>query len=369
MKQHSLLFLTALLICELVYAAVPNLVNYQGRLTDGASLPLANGNYTVKFSVYSVASGGTALWSETQIVTVSDGLFATLLGSVVPFASNVFADTVRYLGVQVGSDLELSPRRRIASVPFALAAGNSGGWVDEGSNVHLSNPTDHVGIGISAPPVAQLHVHDVINWINGSRVSLTQDSTGSGTFDGFSLIYGSRTAFLWQYESGPMLFGTSNAERMRIDETGRLGLGLTNPQSAFVVQGSSSWGVAEIIGAGTNSEASIGFRSSNRAKGDSTTWILGVNNNAGVVGAFSLYRPNGLGSGSQALSVLTNGRVGIGTAVPVGALDVSSTTGALIVPRMTTGQRDLLVPVNGMIIYNISTSQFNFFENGVWVVK
>ncbi len=369
MKPQFLFILACLLICATVYAAAPNLVNYQGRLTDGAGLPLANGTFTVTFSIYSVASGGTAIWSETQDLMVTDGLFATLLGSVVPLASNVFSDTVRYLGVQVGSDPELSPRKRVASVPFAIAAGNSGGWVDEGSNVHLSNPTDRVGIGISAPPVAQLQVHDAINWLNGSRLSLTQDSTGGGTFDGFSVIYGSRSAFLWQYEVGPMRFGTSNAERMRIDEFGRLGVGLTNPQSPFVVQGSSNWGVAEIVGAAANSEASIGFRSSNRAKGDSTTWILGVNNNAGAVGAFSLYRPNGLGSGSQAISVLTNGRVGIGTSIPAGALDVSSTTGALIVPRMTTGQRDLLVPVNGMIIYNISTSQFNFRENGVWVVK
>jgi len=356
-------------LCNLTFAAAPNLVNYQGRLKDGANLPVADGDYSVTFSIYSVASGGSAIWSETQNVSVTDGNFAVLLGSVVSLTSNAFSDTVRYLGIQIGSDPELSPRSRIASVPFAMTAGNAGGWVDDGPNVHLSNPNDHVGIGIAAPPVAQLHVHDPINWLNGSRLSLTQDSTGSGTFDGFSLIYGARSAYLWQYEFGPMRFGTSNAERMRIDEFGRLGVGSTNPQSVLVVQGSSNWGVAEIVSSAANSEASIGFRSSNRAKGDSTTWILGVNNSAGALGAFSLYRPNGLGSGSQAISVLTNGRVGVGTSIPAGALDVSSTTGGLIVPRMTTGQRDLLTPVNGMIIYNTSTNQFNFRENGVWVIK
>jgi len=61
--------------------------------------------------------------------------------------------------------------------------------------------------------------------------------------------------------------------------------------------------------------------------------------------------------------------VGIGTQNPAGALDVSSTTGALIVPRMTTAQRNALTPVNGMIIYNTSTNQFNFYENGAWVIK
>jgi hypothetical protein len=63
------------------------------------------------------------------------------------------------------------------------------------------------------------------------------------------------------------------------------------------------------------------------------------------------------------------GNVGIGTASPQGALDVSSTTGAFIVPRMTTTERDALTAVNGMIIYNTTDNQFNFYENGAWVTK
>ena len=48
---------------------------------------------------------------------------------------------------------------------------------------------------------------------------------------------------------------------------------------------------------------------------------------------------------------------------------VVTSEGALIVPRMTTTQRDGLTAVNGMIIYNTSTNQFNFYENGAWVTK
>ncbi len=61
--------------------------------------------------------------------------------------------------------------------------------------------------------------------------------------------------------------------------------------------------------------------------------------------------------------------VGIGTSSPQGALDVNSTTGAFIVPRMSTAQRDALTAVNGMIIYNTTTNQFNFYENSAWVTK
>jgi hypothetical protein len=65
----------------------------------------------------------------------------------------------------------------------------------------------------------------------------------------------------------------------------------------------------------------------------------------------------------------SDGHVGIGTFSPQGALDVSSTTGAFIVPRMTTAERDALSAVNGMIVYNTTANQFNFYENGAWVTK
>ena len=63
------------------------------------------------------------------------------------------------------------------------------------------------------------------------------------------------------------------------------------------------------------------------------------------------------------------GNVGIGTETPQGALDVNSTTGAFIVPRMTTTERDVLTGINGMIIYNTTNDQFNFYEAGAWVTK
>lgn len=67
----------------------------------------------------------------------------------------------------------------------------------------------------------------------------------------------------------------------------------------------------------------------------------------------------------------TDTKIGIGTTNPQGALDIWSTQGGFIVPRMTTAQRDTptFIAVNGMIIYNTTTNQFNFRENGAWVLK
>jgi|GEM_PF-3077175 len=71
------------------------------------------------------------------------------------------------------------------------------------------------------------------------------------------------------------------------------------------------------------------------------------------------------------LFVRNDGKIGIGTANPATSalLDLTSTTGALLLSRMTTTQRDALTAVNGMILYNTTTGAFNFREGGAWVIK
>lgn len=53
---------------------------------------------------------------------------------------------------------------------------------------------------------------------------------------------------------------------------------------------------------------------------------------------------------------------------PVSAiLELQSTTQALLLPRMTTVERDEIeVPYNGMMIYNTSTNSINSYENSAW---
>lgn len=49
-----------------------------------------------------------------------------------------------------------------------------------------------------------------------------------------------------------------------------------------------------------------------------------------------------------------------------GQLELSTTTGGLLVPRLTTTQRDALTPSNGLIIYNTTTAKFQGYEAGAW---
>jgi hypothetical protein len=101
-------------------------IPYQGRLGDSTGSPL-NGDYNMTFRIYSVPDGGTALWVEPHTEgnkpSVVDGLFSVLLGSLVPIPTNVVTDnSVLYLGLEVESDGEMTPRTILGSVPYAVQA-------------------------------------------------------------------------------------------------------------------------------------------------------------------------------------------------------------------------------------------------------
>jgi hypothetical protein len=48
-------------------------------------------------------------------------------------------------------------------------------------------------------------------------------------------------------------------------------------------------------------------------------------------------------------------------------LELSTSAGAFLISRLTTAQRGTLSPSNGMMIYNSTDSQFEFYQNNQWV--
>jgi hypothetical protein len=103
---------------------IPQMLSYQGKLTDTLGQPVPNGNYQLTFRLYDQPTGGSAFWSEPQTVLVKSGLFSTLLGTVTPIGSLPDAGAL-YLGLQVAADPELSPRLRIASAAYSYLAERS----------------------------------------------------------------------------------------------------------------------------------------------------------------------------------------------------------------------------------------------------
>jgi|GEM_PF-1313297 len=114
---------------------VPQMIAFQGKLTDANRVTVPNGSLNAKFSIYDAASGGNCLWTAsgscgtpTAIsVTVTDGVFNVMLGESPQNAlpDTLFNNNTLYLGVTIGADAEMSPRIRIGAVGFALEAGDA----------------------------------------------------------------------------------------------------------------------------------------------------------------------------------------------------------------------------------------------------
>jgi len=151
LKNISYRLLKILLLCAFLsvpvvsHAAVPQTLSYQGQLTSATGTPV-NGAVTITFNLYSLLSGGTALWSETQSVMVSNGLFNVILGNTTPLTLPF--DTPYYLGLQVSTDAEMQPRQALTSVGSAIQAGMASSLNCSGciTAAHLA-----VGVAISGP--------------------------------------------------------------------------------------------------------------------------------------------------------------------------------------------------------------------------
>lgn len=155
----SLVFLSTSALGE-----VPGLINYQGTLTDEYGVALDT-TVSMTFSIYADSVGGTSVWTETQPTSVvSHGIFNALLGGVNAISDTVFKDPVRWLGIQLGGDPEMSPRQRIVSVGYAFHAAEAdtadysrtalavsdGDWTVSGNDIY-SAVSGNVGIGTASP--------------------------------------------------------------------------------------------------------------------------------------------------------------------------------------------------------------------------
>jgi hypothetical protein len=124
MKRRSNIWLVLAVmlsvVCGLsseVYAAVPHLISYQGKLTnpDGVAL---EGAYDLTFRIYDAETAGNLLWQETQAgVVVTKGLFSVNLGSVT--ALGLAFDKQYFLEIKVGTEV-MTPRQRITSAGYAI---------------------------------------------------------------------------------------------------------------------------------------------------------------------------------------------------------------------------------------------------------
>ncbi|MEI6077388.1 MAG: tail fiber domain-containing protein [Verrucomicrobiota bacterium] len=345
---RSLLLLAFALTILSSHAAVtspPQLLSYQGYLTDANGTPLGATNvgpknYNVVFRVWDLQTGGTTgssdeLYAEQQTVTVNNGYFSVLLGQGLqfgsephpsPFSSVFFSTNLnpRYVEITVlgaglnQANITILPRQQLLSAPYAFVAANAVTAASAASLVNNNNTTQvvtvtngFVGIGTNSPatPLA----------VSGNTVLSGNLAVGGGANVASNLTV-SGTASL--------LGGASVSSNLLI--SGAVGIGTASPGAPLDVLGQlqvNTNGTIESLGPRNSYQGLIEsyYQANDRyglgslSNGIAALYTSSANPSSSL--QFGLMA--GASSFSPLMTVTHGGNVGIGTTTPSTTLEVN----------------------------------------------
>jgi hypothetical protein len=110
-------------------AVAPELLSYQGVLLQSNGVAIPNGVYNLRFRMFDHPTAGMAVFEQTLSAQVTSGLYNVVLSNNGPYdLSDVLGEntqlfmevTVLASPPAVPSNVTLSPRQQLASVPYAL---------------------------------------------------------------------------------------------------------------------------------------------------------------------------------------------------------------------------------------------------------
>ncbi len=265
MKSLAAVLVVFVLAVISLPAQVPNLVSYQGLLTLSSGAPVANGNYDIKFELFNVPSGGSALWTETQSgIPLHSGTFTVSLGSVVTlpaiFNQTLYVQVTALSGPSISSSTTF-PRTILTSTPYSISL-----HLPFASSSSQPDPNAVFAVGNSGSGVGILGLHDSTGGLDPGVMGQT-NSTSGGAYAVEGLVTSSAPG------------GYSTALRGINNGTSGSGIGVWGSQEG------SGWGVYGEAPSGYGVYGYSGNGTGVEAESNTGTGLYGYStSNAGVYG-------------------------------------------------------------------------------------
>ena len=250
----------------------PRQIDISAYIVNGSDEEITNGEYEVRFSIYSADRAnssemeGSPIWSETQKVNLEDGILRAYLGSVNALPYLNFSGSNYYLGIKIGNDSEMIPRKRIAAVPLAIDAMSIGGatvGMSEGNIVRLGRggkidiknlPTGTTGnslVTVNDLPDGEISISGDYEYVSADGMELTLEAINLSTDVTGTLSLTRGGTGISSYTAGDMLYASSSntLSKLAIGSLGEVltvnGSGLPEWQSpgvAGLINGSGTAG-------------------------------------------------------------------------------------------------------------------------------
>jgi len=325
MQNSIILFFVFVILSGIALGQVPQLINYQGLLIDPASdQPVPDNTYSITFSIYDVALGGSAIWTETQNVQTKEGLYSVLLGSTTNFITAILSGPQKYLGIKVGSDPEMMPRKRIVSVAYAILS-------EDAHKLEGKDASDFVQAGQANSISTDMLQNNAVTTakISPNIVSSLDDVSNDG--GNIDLVEGSNITIV----------PDNAANRITISATG---VGLTLPYSGTTGSSATAFSVT------TTGTGRAGYFRVNNS-GNSNPVIYGETNGMGRVGHFRIVNAT---NDKEAVAASTQGTgpalsgytIGSGPAV-YGRTDGDGEAGHFEITNSSSSSNALYVSTDG----------------------